>query len=249
MDNNLQNTFVPKRPIIPTDSGFRPKSHKSFFMIIAVGLFVIAILFFGGLFGYKIFLTKQNDAKKAEIEEAIKKFDPELTKNLTLLRTRLDTAKQLLSSHEAFTVFLSILQQNTVQTVRFSDLSYTSGTDNKISISMKGEANSYAVVAFQSDTFGTNENLKAVTISDLALNDKGAVTFNVKAEIYPESVAYSLTVDPALPTLPAEPVESVSLPLESLPVAGSASSSPASGGASGTSTSGTSGAGGGAISS
>ena len=198
-------------------------------MMIAVGIFVIAILLFGGLFGYKYFLTKQNDEKKAQIAEAIEKFDPELTKNLTLLRTRLDTAKQLLSSHEAFTVFLSILQQNTVQTVRFSDLSYTSGNDNKISISMKGEANSYAAVAFQSDVFGTNENLKAVTISNLALNDKGIVTFDVKADIYPESVAYSLTVDPTLPTLPVDPVKEVIMPLESLPPTGAATTS--SGGA------------------
>ena len=199
MDNIAQTSFVPKRPIIPTDNGFRPKTKTSFFMLIAIAIFLIAVLLTGGLFFYKIVLTRQNESKKVKIEEAIDKFDPDLTKQLTLLRSRLDAAKQLLQSHEAFTAFLALLQQNTVQSVRFSDLSYRIISSEQISISMKGEANSYAVVAFQSDVLGTNENLQSVVFSDLALNEKGIITFTVKADIDPAAIAYVRTIDAGLP--------------------------------------------------
>lgn len=167
----------------------------SFFMLIAAVIFIIAIVSAGGLYFYKRVLAAQNETKRADIEEAIKNFDDDLTKQLTLLRTRLDVANQLLSNHTAFTAFLNILQQNTVQTIRYTELRYAVAQDKTL-ITMKGEASSYVAIAYQSDVLSANDSLKSVVVSDLALNEGGTISFNVKSEIDPKAISYESTIVP-----------------------------------------------------
>jgi len=193
MDNNLQTTFVPRRPIIPTEASLRtPKSKMGLFMMGAILIFVLAILAYGGLFFYRTIVEKENEDKKVAIQEAINKFDPN---QLTLLRSRLDTARQLLVSHAAFTSFLKILQQDTVQTVRFTVLNYAFTSDNQIVVIMKGESNSYSVIAYQSDVLAANEDLREVTFSNLAISETGKITFDIKATMDIDALSYSKTVD------------------------------------------------------
>jgi len=209
MDNpNVQTTFVPKRPMIPTEGALRPRARVSLLMLIAIIIFLLAIALTAGLFFYRSYLVRENEAKKAKIQQAVANFDPELTRQLTALKTRLEVSRQLLASHDAFTIFLNLLQLNTVKAVRFTDFKYAiaqttsqqgaaqGGQTEQVLVTMKGEAPNYAAVAYQSDVLAMNENLKSVIFSNLALNQEGDITFDVKAEISPGFVDYSKTVLP-----------------------------------------------------
>lgn len=191
---------MPKRPVVGgPGEPLMKKSPPNFLMIIGVAIFVLTILAFGGLYWYEGVLTKGNEAKRLQIEEAIKNFEPELTKQLTVLKTRIDYGKQLLSNHIAFSSVLGLLESSTAVTVRFTEMSFNVTSDlatrqQKMDISLKGEAQGYSSVAFQSDLFSKNENIKNPIFSDLNLNEKGLVGFSVKADVVPTSVLYKKTL-------------------------------------------------------
>lgn len=189
MENQFQPSFVPRRPIIPNEGALRPRSRTSFFVLIASAIFVLAVLATAAVFAYKAVLTKTNETKQQKIQDAIQKFDPEITKQLTIFKARIDNAKQLLQSHAALSTFLSLLEQNTAQTIRYTSFSYATGVD-KMTVVMKGESTSYAAIAFQSDVLSRNDNLKSVIFSNLNLAESGLVGFDVKADIDPKLVSY-----------------------------------------------------------
>jgi hypothetical protein len=209
MENRLQTSFMPKRPVVGGGmESLRQKSPPSFLMIIGVVVFVITLAGFGGMYWYKGSITASNEVKKQQIQDAIKNFEPELTKQLTVLKTRIDSGKQLLGNHIAFSSVLGLLESITTKTVRFTEMTFDSSTEpqtkaQKVSIAMKGESQNYAAVAFQSDLFAKNENIKSAVFSDLNLNDKGMVVFTAKADIIPSSILYKKTL-PETEIMPAE---------------------------------------------
>lgn len=210
MENRLQTSFMPKRPVVGGGmEALRQKSPPNFLLIVGVVVFIIALAAFGGLYWYKSSITASNEVKKQQIQEAIKNFEPELTKQLTVLKTRIDSGNQLLSNHIAFSSVLGLLESITTKTVRYTEMTFGISNDatsreQKMNIAMKGEAQNYAAVAFQSDLFAKNENIRNSIFSDLNLNDKGNVVFNVSADIIPTSVLYKKTLPDAEVIVPPQ---------------------------------------------
>lgn len=198
MENRFQTTFIPRRPVVSTP-GVRPKGPPSFLMIIGGIIIVLALAASGGTYFYRGYLTKSNAEKKQQIEEEIKNFEPELTRELTILKARMDIGKQLLDKHNAFTQLLKLLELNTAQTVRFKEFSFLTLPDKKITLAMKGESQSYAAIAFQSDVFSKITQLKNPIFSDLNLNDEGKIDFTVKAELDSAAVSYKRLVEGLAP--------------------------------------------------
>lgn len=196
MENRFQTSFIPKRPVVAGANDIvRRKGPPSFLLIVGVLVFIVALAATGGLFLYKRTLAASNEQKKLQIEDAIRDFAPELTSQLTVLKSRIDSGKSLLGNHVAFSSVLNLLEVGTAKTVRFTDMTFTYTVDpvtreQKVNINMKGEAQTYAAVAFQSDMFSKNENLRNPVFSDLNLNDRGLVIFNVKADLNPKSILY-----------------------------------------------------------
>ncbi len=191
MDNRLQATFMPRQVPGANDTYTRPKGPPNFLMGIALVLILLVGGAWGGLYFYKGQISKANDAKKTQIQDAVNNFDPDLTKQLTVLKARLDAGKSLITGHTAFSRFLDLLSANTVQTIQFSDLSYTYSDDNKIQVDLKGSAHSYNAIAYQSDVFSKVPQIQTPVFSGLELNDKGVITFNVTAKIDPKVVSYA----------------------------------------------------------
>ncbi len=207
MENRLQATFMPRQSAVTGDAYVRPKGPTNFLMIIGVLLFLIVAGAWGGLFFYKSYLTKANEDKKASVETAIKNFEPELTNQLTVLKARMDAGKNLLNSHSALTLLFTLLELNTAQTVRFSQLDYQVSDDRKINLTLTGEARSYNAIAYQSDIFARLDHLKNPVFSGLSLNDQGTIGFKVTTEIDPSSLAYKKLVAGFVP-----PTQSTSTP-------------------------------------
>ncbi len=191
MDNRLQATFMPRQAPGANDAYVRPKGPLNFLMAIALVLILIVGAAWGGLYFYKGYIVSSNETKKAKIQEEISSFDPELTKQLTVLRARLEAGKLLITNHVAFSEILDLLAANTVQTVQFNSLSYSSTDDGKISLNLKGQSYSYNAIAFQSDVFSKVPEIQAPVFSGLVLDDEGAINFNVEAGLDPTALRYS----------------------------------------------------------
>lgn len=204
MENRFQATFMPRQAPVPGtgDAYIRPKNPPNFLMIVGVTIFVLALLALGGLYLYRSFVMASNADKKAAVEEAIKNFEPELTKELTVIKARMDAGKYLLENHKAVSLLFKLLEANTAQTVRFNEFSFTVLPDRKIDLTMKGEARTYNAIAFQSDVFSKIEQIRSPLFSNLSIDEKGLISFSVEAELDPTVVSYKqLVKNFVLPTL------------------------------------------------
>lgn len=193
---------MPRQPVVPGvgDAYARPKKPLNFLMIVGVSVFVLAGIALGGLYFYKSIVVASNGDKKTKVEEAIKNFEPALTRELTAIKARMDAGKYLLDNHKAASLLFSILELNTAQTVQFTELSYAAASDKSIELSMKGKAHSYNAVAFQSDVFSRIEQLKNPVFGSLAIDEKGVISFSVKAGLEPSAVMYRKLIQPAAPS-------------------------------------------------
>lgn len=201
MDNRLQATFMPRQVPGANDAYVRPKGPPNFLMGIALILLLLTGAAWGGLHFFKGHTVKQNDAMKAQIQEAIENFDPELTRELTVLKARLDAGKTLINGHVSFSRFLNLLAANTVQTIQFNSLMYTQDEAGQITLDMKGRSRSYNAIAFQSDVFSRVPEIVTPVFSGLVLDDKGVISFNVKAGIDPKAVSYAKQYEDVKPAV------------------------------------------------
>lgn len=190
MDNRLQATFMPRQSAVSGEAYVRPKGPPNFLMIIGVAVFVLTAATIGALFFYKDYVEANNETKKAQVEEAIANFEPELTKELTTLKARIDAGRYLMEKHSAVSVLFSLLGINTAQTVRFESMDLSISEDKEISLALIGESRSYNAIAFQSDLFSKVEYIKNPIFSDLVLDEDGVINFNVTATIDPTAISY-----------------------------------------------------------
>lgn len=172
----------------------RPKGPPNFLKLVGMLVFVFAISGLGILYGYRSLVIAQNNDKKNVVEKAIRDFEPELTKELTIIKARLDAGKYLVDNHKAVSLLFSLLELNTAQTVRFNEFSYVTNSDNTITVSLKGEARSYNAIAYQSDVFSKIESINNPVFGNLAIDEKGVISFSVTAGLDPSAVMYKKLV-------------------------------------------------------
>ncbi len=205
METKFQTSFIPKKPLI---TGERPRSPVgiSIFMGIAVIIFVASLAGAGFVFAWKGLLVDSQHKYQQELNEQEKRFKPEEIERLKKKNIRIDFAKELLKNHLSVSEIFSIVGGLTIDGVRFSSLDY-SGPDAKAAnggtlakISMRGIANSFSSIAWQSDVFGssqrygTNKILKNPVLSDLVVDATGNVGFSFMANIDPVDISYEKTL-------------------------------------------------------
>jgi hypothetical protein len=191
MDPQFKTSFIPKKPILDTTSELRTSAPINLFSLLSTILFIVVIFLGGGVFFYKSILADQIGKNKEVLERAKDAFEPELIEQIIRLDSRIETSKKLLSSHLALTPFFDFLSTVTLRTVRFRDFSFAYLAPDKIMVEMKGEAQSYASVALQSDLLNSQKFLKDTVVGDMSLEPTGTVSFRVTSVIDPSLVSYA----------------------------------------------------------
>lgn len=194
MDPRFQTSFIPKKPVI-TQSPVSRSSNIDLFSLIAMVLFILSLGLSGGVFFWQNLITKDIETKKATLERARDAFEPDLIKKIIRLDSRIENGKVLLASHISVTRLFDALSTITLRGVRFRDFSFSYLAKDKIEVSMKGQAQSFAAVAIQSDFFNQQKYLKNTLIGDLSLEPTGTIGFSVNTTIDPELVSYSGGLD------------------------------------------------------
>jgi hypothetical protein len=188
MDTGLQSSFIPKRPMMPSSAPTR--TTVSFFTVIALVLFFVALSGSLGIFFYERYLNQNITSADADLVRAQGAFDPNAIKTMIRLDARVSTAKGLLASHTALSPLFDMLGKSTLKrSVRFKTLDVTVAPE-KISLSMKGQATGFTAIALQSDAFGKDKRLKGPLLSDLALDQGGAVSFTFTAAVDSSVLSY-----------------------------------------------------------
>jgi hypothetical protein len=201
MDTPIQPSFIPKKPL-GANANLQGNSSAlgAFILFAAVLVFLASAAGAGGVFAYKQYLQGQITSKSTTLEQNQAEFNLTTIQDLSRLDARMTETKDLLERHTTTLGILNFLSDQTLQTVQFTQLTYTAGQDGIVSIALKGLTNSFATVALQSDQFSASKSLKDVVFSDIAV-EQGKVHFVVRATVSPALVNYaqSLSNAPAIP--------------------------------------------------
>ncbi len=190
MDQNFQTSFIPKKPMIEK----RPTPLKSvnYLTIISVFIFFTMIIATGVLYFYNGIITKNIVKMKNDLNLAQNRFEPSKIVQLQVLDKRLRASSEILSKHIAISPIFEALQALTMKNVSYTKFSYNldNSKGEKITIKMKGIAVGYKSIALQSDLFTKNKYLIDPVFSNLLLDDKGNVVFDLEFLVDPNFVDY-----------------------------------------------------------
>ncbi len=190
METKFQTSFIPKQPV--TAEAPRRASSASLFFLLTFIIFMASLASAGGVFIYSEIIKKNINEGKSQLTLNKNAFDPNTISQITRLNNRINAADSLLKKHKSVSTLFLVLSNSTLKNVRFSDFNYA-GVDDKIVLSMRGQALSYETVALQAKEF-TNPNLKNVFRSplfgDLTLDLQGNVSFTFTTSIDPLLVDY-----------------------------------------------------------
>ncbi len=195
MDQKIQTSFIPKKPIAGNSAS---SGGTSFLTIISLFIFFVALLATAGTFFYEKHLEEQASLVQEELKKKSETFNEASIEQLIALDKRIESAKQILAKHTVLTPLFELIGDSMLQTVRFSDLNYVSDTNGKITLTARGQAVNYDSIAFQSDVISQKRFIKNPVFSDLNLDQSGNVGFNFNATVDPQLLFYKNNLPNAL---------------------------------------------------
>ncbi len=163
--------------------------HVDFVSFIAKLIFAISIILAIAAVGYKFYLGYSIKAMGEELETLRAEISAGAVDELVDLNSRIVSTEALLKSHRTLSPVFAWLETATPKTVRFAEFNYSTGKTGP-ELSVRGEAKSYAALAFAANTIYQNENFKNPAFSDIRLDEKGNVTFSLRMTISPQFLSY-----------------------------------------------------------
>jgi len=197
------------------------------FYLLAEIIFGFTIIASLGMFGYQKLLETQIGKMQGDLTTATENIEPDLIHQLSKASTRFQSAQEIINKHVTISRLFDLLESLTLQTVRFNDFAYSTDQGGAISITMSGEARSYATVALQADIFSKDGSFKSSQFSNLDLNSKGSVVFNFKGRLNPSVISYTKGLQKVTPETQAEVTAPVVSPSTEDTLVGTSTSSSA----------------------
>lgn len=187
-----QTSFIPKRSLVDDAVPMRASSGSNLFMFLAIIVFFGALLSTGGVYFYSIYLNKNIVSMEESLIRARGQFEPALVSTLQKLDKRLLAGNEVLSNHTLVSPIFTSLESITLKSVRFNKFAYTFTKDKttKAEIKMSGLARGYTAIALQAEMFKTNKYIQDVVFSNLNLDDKGNVSFDLSFSMDPHFLLY-----------------------------------------------------------
>lgn len=185
-------SFIPKKPVYAPKTG-KIKSGKgpNFLSLLGLVFFLGSILMAGGVFVWKLQTQATIDSQISDLKKAQAEFDEKTIAAATRLNERIIAVKDLLDNHKAPSEVFSVLENITLETVRFRKLSYVTEEDGSISMMGTGQAIGFESVVLQSDEFGGTGSFRDVIFSEVQSNvEGGIVTFSLDSVLDPDLVLY-----------------------------------------------------------
>ena len=164
----------------------------SLFLLVSIFLFLGSLLLAAGVYLWKGSLERNIESQKESLARNRDAFEPASITKLQRLSRRLEISKTILANHLAPSQLFAVLEDSTLQNVRFSSMEFAlDQTKGVASLTMKGQARSYGAVARQSDVFAKASGIKNPVFSELNLDQRGNVVFSFTAAVDPSSMRYS----------------------------------------------------------
>lgn len=190
MDQNFQTSFIPKKPMV--EERMRSARPVGLLTVLSICILFTVLIATAGFYFYRGLLVRNITTMQNDLNLAKERFEPSKITELKVLDRRLNAAVQVLDKHIAITPIFEALQDITMKTVRYTKFSYGMGEekDAKVVVKLQGAAVGYRSIALQSDLYTTNEHMIDPVFSNLTLDDKGNVLFDLEFSVDPGFVDY-----------------------------------------------------------
>ena len=193
MDPRFQSSFIPKKPIT---AGVKPKGASvNLLSLISIIVFIAVVAGAVGVFFYQNYLNGSIVSDKQSLDLAQGQFDIATINDIIRLDSRINVAgggqNSLLTKHIAVSNLFAALQSATVQTVRFVNFNFSAANGNALALNLSGSAQSFSDVALQSSSFNRTPYFKNISVSNLSVDQTGAVTFNMTMTVDPSLLVYA----------------------------------------------------------
>jgi hypothetical protein len=188
MAQNFQSSFIPKGPV--TEEVFK-KKKTGILGILVVSLFISSIVISVAMYVYKGIIKSDIQNLELQLADAEKNIDVKTIDQMSQFSNKLTAAKTIVLRHQVISRFLDSLASSTVSSIQFTDFNYGNLEDGKLTVNLKGKATSYASIALQESIFSQDKYLKSISFSNLALVDKGFVSFDLAISLDPQISNYS----------------------------------------------------------
>jgi hypothetical protein len=199
MEPKFQSSFIPKeaisQPSQPGPSSSRPKvKERNLVSFIALIIFLITIVLGVGIYGYKYYLQKDLANMRSDLENRRAQLVSDSINKFVKFNNQIISVNRLVNDHLVLTPLFEYLEQSTLKQVRFSDFEFSSGGRGG-DLTMRGQAIGYSILAVQADIFNRSVNFNQPVFSNLDLDDKSNVIFQLKMGVNPELVSYRRLIE------------------------------------------------------
>lgn len=190
MEQNFQTSFIPKQTVVETRE--KASHGAGIFTMAAVIIFLTMVVASGGLYFYKKVTEKRIVNMENDLNLAKNRFEPSKIFQLQVLDKRLRAASEVLGKHVAVSPIFEALESITMKTVRFTNFRYTLSSDAEslVEVKMSGEGVGYRSVALQADLFSQSKYFIDPVFSNLTLNSRGNVVFDLEFAVEPSFIDY-----------------------------------------------------------
>lgn len=192
IEKDFQTSFIPKKPLAQ-DRVPREKPI-SILNVIATIIFFASLSVGVVFYFYKLSLADSIEKMANDLERAQAAFEPTLIYELETLDRRITASQEILDRHISVTPIMTGLSAITLKSVQFTDFDFGVGTDNKniIEVTLKGKAKSYTAIALQAEELKKQPAFIDPIFSNLSLDTKGNVVFDLNFEVDPAFVSYDI---------------------------------------------------------
>ncbi|OGG76041.1 hypothetical protein A3H74_03520 [Candidatus Kaiserbacteria bacterium RIFCSPLOWO2_02_FULL_51_13] len=189
MEPVIKSSFIPT-DAEPVRAARRAGGMTDLLVLVALVLFVASLALAAGVFLYAQYLETSRASKSAQLERARATFEPTLIQTLTRLDDRMRAADTVLGAHIAPSTFFHVLEQVTLRTISFRTLAFDAADPKRISIRMRGVAESVNSIALQADLFTKNGVITSPIFTNIDRRIDG-VNFDVSALINSNALRYA----------------------------------------------------------
>lgn len=178
---SIPTSFVPKQPVRSVQR--LQKSGNNIFLFFGLILLGAALLGSVGVFAYERYLMSIRDAKKDEVSAVQEEIDSTAVEDFIRTRERFKASMTLLNAHVVSSRFFDLLENMTLQNVRFDSLSFKLAEDRTAEIRMEGVARTFNALAAQSSEFAKENRIKRAIFSDITVDEDERVAFLLTADL------------------------------------------------------------------
>jgi len=195
-------SFIPKQVLTAEPVRVHRVAAPNLFLVLAVVLLVVCLLFYGGAALYKFLLGRQINQPCEEIGSAenqvvrcgllasVEREEKNLNRDTILLLQRVDKkfrlAAELSQNHVDILPVFRLLERLTLPTI-----SYTKFNFDGPQLKLAGRATKYEDLAVQGDVFAKEPGIKEFVFSELDLNARGEVVFELQLSINQSVFSYA----------------------------------------------------------